>query len=267
MLGLACAGKILGCTLGARLSGMGARESWAVGWGMNSRGAMEILLGTIALRVELINARTFVALVVIALATSMMAGPLMQRVLRRKRTRRMVDHLSAKGFILGLAGSTPEEVIRELAAVVAPAAGLEVGMVAAAVIERERSMSTAFGKRLAVPHARLSGLPAPLVGIGISARGIAFAAPDGEPVHLVVLLLTSTEDNGDQIALLADVAATFKGDEASAQVLAVRSFTEFLALVKALQGGAADQARAQRERRTAVTATADARAGSGRDSG
>ena len=164
-------------------------------------------------------------------------------------------------------GSTPEEVIRELAAVVAPAAGLEVGMVAAAVIERERSMSTAFGKRLAVPHARFPGLQAPLVGIGIKARGIAFAAPDGEPVHLVVLLLTSTEDNGDQVALLADVAATFKGDEASAQVLAVRSFTEFLALVKALQGGADDQARAQRERRTAVTAPADARAGSGRDSG
>jgi Kef-type K+ transport system membrane component KefB/mannitol/fructose-specific phosphotransferase system IIA component (Ntr-type) len=267
LLSLACAGKVLGCTLGARLSGMGARESWAVGWGMNSRGAMEILLGTIALRVELINARTFVGLVVIALATSMMAGPMMQRVLRRKRVTRLVDHLTAKGFILELTGSTPEEVIRELAAVVAPPAGLEVGPVAAAVVERERSMSTAFGKHLAIPHARLPGLPSPLVGIGLKAGGLAFGAPDGEPVHLVVMLLTSTEDNGDQIALLADVAATFKGDEASAQLATVRSFTEFLALVKSLQGGVADQARAERDRRIAISADAGARAGSGRDSG
>jgi len=266
LLVLACAGKILGCTLGARLSGMGASESWAVGWGMNSRGAMEILLGTIALSVDLINARTFVGLVVIALATSMMAGPMMQRVLRRKRTRRLVDHLSAKGFILELSGTTATEVIRELAAVVAPQAGLETAAVAEAVVERERSMSTAFGKHLAVPHARLPGLQAPLVGIGISPRGVAFAAPDGEPVHLVVMLLTSTEDNGDQIALLADVAAIFKGDEAGAQVLAVRSFTEFLALAKAL-GGAADQARAERERHTTVIAKAGARAGSDRGSG
>jgi Kef-type K+ transport system membrane component KefB/mannitol/fructose-specific phosphotransferase system IIA component (Ntr-type) len=267
MLVLACAGKVLGCALGARLSGMGARESWAVGWGMNSRGAMEILLGTIALRVELINARTFVALVVVALATSMMAGPLMQHVLKRKRTRRLVDHLAARGFILELSGSTPEEVIRELAAVVAPQAGLGVEEVAAAVIARERSMSTAFGKHLAVPHARLDGLQAPLVGIGLKAGGVAFAAPDGEPVRLVVMLLTSTEDNGDQIALLADVAATFKGDEAGAQLLAVRSFTEFLALVQALQGGAADHARAERARRAALSANAGGRAGSDRGSG
>jgi Kef-type K+ transport system membrane component KefB/mannitol/fructose-specific phosphotransferase system IIA component len=236
VLAIACAGKVLGCTLGARLGGMPRREAWAVGFGMNSRGAMEILLGMLALQAKVINERTFVALVVMALATSMMAGPVMQRLLRRKRTRRFVDHLTARTFALELKAASSEDAIRELAGLVAQQAGLEPGATAAAVLERERSMSTAIGNHLAVPHARLPGLAAPVVGVGLSRAGIPFAAPDGEDIHIVVLLLTSVADDGAQLELLADVAATFKSIAARDQAEAVRSYTEFLALVKTLHG-------------------------------
>ena len=121
---------------------MSTRESWVVALGMNSRGAMEILLGTIALRDQVINQKTFVALVVIALVTSMMAGPLMLRVLGRKRARRFTDVLAAKAFVLELAAATKEDAIAELAAALASSAGLDEGLVASAVQERERSMST-----------------------------------------------------------------------------------------------------------------------------
>lgn len=233
---IACAGKILGCTAGARLAGMAPRESWAVGMAMNSRGAMEIILGTMALGAGIIKESTFVALVVMALVTSMLAGPSILRILKRKRVRRFSDHLTPRGFILALKATSSADAIRELAAVAAAGAGAEPQAVAAAVLEREASMPTGLGNHLAVPHARLPGLAGPVVAVGLSRAGIPFGAPDGEPAHIVVLLLTATDDDGAQLELLADVAATFKSIPARAQAEAVGSYTEFLALVRTLHG-------------------------------
>lgn len=79
VLVLAFVGKVLGASVGARLGGMSRKHSWAVGFGMNARGAMEIILGTLALNAGLISQPIFVALVIMALLTSLTSGPLMKR--------------------------------------------------------------------------------------------------------------------------------------------------------------------------------------------
>ena len=53
---------------------------------MNSRGAMEIILGVVALQVRLIDERLFVALVKMALFTSIVSGPAMRAILIRKKS-------------------------------------------------------------------------------------------------------------------------------------------------------------------------------------
>ena len=82
VLAVACVGKIGGAGLGARLGGMNLRESVAVGFGMNARGAMEIILASVALEAGLIDKRVFVALVIMAMVTSMLVGPVMKRLVR-----------------------------------------------------------------------------------------------------------------------------------------------------------------------------------------
>jgi len=79
---IAFAGKIIGSGFGARLGGFTLRESLAVGFGMNARGAIEIVLGLVALEYGLINETIFVSLVIMALVTSMSSGPLMKLVLK-----------------------------------------------------------------------------------------------------------------------------------------------------------------------------------------
>jgi len=76
---LAYVGKVLGASIGAYFGGMTRKHSLAVGFGMNARGAMEIILGTLALNAGLISAPVFVALVIMALVTSLTSGPLMKR--------------------------------------------------------------------------------------------------------------------------------------------------------------------------------------------
>lgn len=82
VLVLAIVGKVVGATLGARISGITPKDSLAVGFAMNARGAMEMILASVALEFGLIDQRIFVALVTMALVTSMMSGPLLQWLLK-----------------------------------------------------------------------------------------------------------------------------------------------------------------------------------------
>lgn len=76
---LAFVGKVLGAFIGARIGGMSKNHALAVGFGMNARGAMEIILGTLALNAGLISKPIFVALIIMALVTSITSAPLMKR--------------------------------------------------------------------------------------------------------------------------------------------------------------------------------------------
>ncbi len=63
VLSIACIGKVLGVTLGLRISKMPWKQSAVIGFALNARGAMEMILATVARDAGLIDDRLFVALV------------------------------------------------------------------------------------------------------------------------------------------------------------------------------------------------------------
>lgn len=229
---IACVGKVIGCTLGARYSGMSAREAWAVGFAMNARGAMGLVLGLLALQYGVIHERLFVALVIMALLTSMLSGPTMQRILGRRKLRQISDYLTARAFVNPLQAHTRQEAIAVLAGGIRPPPGLTTEAIVAAVMEREGVMSTGLDNGIAAPHARLENLAAPIVAAGLSRAGIDFDAGDGKPAQIIFLLLTPRSDDGAQLELLAEVTRTFQDAEVRERALEVGSYTEFLALLK-----------------------------------
>lgn len=81
VIGIAIITKLVGSGLGAMWGGLRIKEAIAVGFGMNARGAMEIVLGLLALQAGLINEQLFVALVVMAVLTSIIAGPMLKYLL------------------------------------------------------------------------------------------------------------------------------------------------------------------------------------------
>jgi Kef-type K+ transport system membrane component KefB len=70
--------KVAGASLGAWMGGLKRKEAFAVGFGLNARGAMEIILGTLAYKAGVIDVKMYVALVVMALLTSIISGPLLR---------------------------------------------------------------------------------------------------------------------------------------------------------------------------------------------
>lgn len=229
---LATLSKVGACGLGARYAGLPWRESLAIGFGMNARGAMGIILGLLALQYGVIGERMFVALVIMAIVTSMMSGSFMQAILRRRTVRRFIDFLHPKGFINPLQSSDREGAIRELASAAAGITGLNPSAIEAAVLQRERMMPTGLGLTVAVPHARMHGMTKPVVCLGLSREGIEFDAPDGERSRMIFLILTPSEDDGAQLELLADISRTFLDAGLREGTLRVSNFTEFMAALK-----------------------------------
>jgi Kef-type K+ transport system membrane component KefB/mannitol/fructose-specific phosphotransferase system IIA component (Ntr-type) len=229
---IATVGKVIGCSLGAMWCGLPNREALAVGVGMNARGAMEIILGLLALQRGLIDERVFVALVVMALVTSLTSGSLIQRILARKLPAKFTDFLSSSRFQLKVSALTREEVVRELAGLAAKGTGLDAQKVGDQVWEREQVMSTGLEKGLAIPHARLEGLKAPVLAVGLSQTGVDFDSFDGQPTQLIFLILTPIKDNGAQLEILADISRTFHDPALVVSATQANSYTEFLALVK-----------------------------------
>ncbi len=84
ILGVAAFGKIAGGAIGARMAGYGWRDSLATGSLMNARGLMELIVMKIGLDAGLIGPELFTMLLVMALVTTAMTGPLINLFIGRK---------------------------------------------------------------------------------------------------------------------------------------------------------------------------------------
>jgi Kef-type K+ transport system membrane component KefB len=75
---VACLGKIVGGGLGARFGGMPRWEALAVGFGLNARGAMELVIAAIGLSAGVLTDATYAIVVLIAVSTTIIAAPSMR---------------------------------------------------------------------------------------------------------------------------------------------------------------------------------------------
>ena len=89
----------------------------------------------------------------------------------------------------------------------------------AALIRREQQASTGIGKGVAVPHAREDGIQRQLLTIGISPAGIDFDALDGQPVHIIALLVTPRKHQKQHMALLAALSQRLQQEEVRQRLL------------------------------------------------
>ncbi|HRI72293.1 MAG TPA: cation:proton antiporter, partial [Polyangium sp.] len=77
---LACIGKFGGSTIAARWTGLSWRESSALGILMNTRGLMELVVLNIGLDMGVISTTLFTMMVLMALFTTFITTPILQRV-------------------------------------------------------------------------------------------------------------------------------------------------------------------------------------------
>ncbi|KAL2920345.1 K(+)/H(+) antiporter [Polyrhizophydium stewartii] len=77
---VACGGKIVGCTLASRVSGLDWRESFTVGFLMNTKGLVELIVLNLGLQAGVINTKIFTIFVIMALVTTFMTVPIVSTI-------------------------------------------------------------------------------------------------------------------------------------------------------------------------------------------
>src|SRR5581483_4179400 len=78
VLTVATVGKFVGAYAGARVSRLGHWEALSLGAGMNARGAMEIIVATIGYSRGILTSEMYSIILMVAVATSLMAPPLLR---------------------------------------------------------------------------------------------------------------------------------------------------------------------------------------------
>lgn len=102
-----------------------------------------------------------------------------------------------------------------------------------AVLRREQLGSTGIGRGIAIPHSRHAAVTQLVGTIGLSkAEGrIPFDSIDGEPVDVVVLLISPQDKPGDHLRALENVVQTMRDDEFVKALRACRTRDEVWALI------------------------------------
>lgn len=126
------------------------------------------------------------------------------------------DFLGPKPSVIDLRAKDRWEAIEELVGHLA--AGNKIkpehkDAIVAAVIQRERAMSTGVGFGIGIPHAASDLVSDVVAVIGRSQKGIPFDALDGKSVKLVVLFLVPTGQFQKHLDTLANIAKLLHRDD------------------------------------------------------
>lgn len=120
------------------------------------------------------------------------------------------DLLSHDFILVDVAASGKKALFQHIAAVTGKALALDPVTISAALAEREKLGSTGFGGGVAIPHARIPGIPRIALLVARLAKPIDFAAVDDVPVDIIVAMLSPPNAGAEHLKALARVSRKFR---------------------------------------------------------
>jgi nitrogen PTS system EIIA component len=117
--------------------------------------------------------------------------------------------LSPEDILLDVDASSKRRVFEEVGRLFERRHGLAQAQVVDSLSAREKLGSTGLGHGVAIPHARIKGLPKAVAAIVRTRLPIPFDAPDGKPVSDMVVLLVPEQATEEHLQILASVSQMF----------------------------------------------------------
>jgi len=203
--------RYLGAWLGVMLTVLPRSNRAAIAVAHTPGGAMEIIVGLLALEYGLITPAVFVAIVFGALLSSIILGPWLSYSISRRREVSILEYLSRTSILVDLKATIRDRAIHELSELAAAQERVhEAEDIYAAVMMRESEMGTALEAGLAIPHARFQRMLRPIIVFGRSRTGIEdWDSPDGQHTHFVFLVLAPPYSDA-QVQILGHIVRTMQ---------------------------------------------------------
>ena len=116
------------------------------------------------------------------------------------------DLIFPEGVVVGLAVATRKALFQQIGQVAAPIVARDATEITRALIAREKIGSTGFGGGVAIPHARIAGLPRIVAVVARLVHPLDFDAVDDVSVDIVVALLSPAQAGADHLKALARIS-------------------------------------------------------------
>jgi len=101
------------------------------------------------------------------------------------------------------------------------------------LIQRENLGSTAIGDGIAIPHCKLKEVKSPLLALAVSKKGVHFESLDGKPTHVFFLVVSSPDNPGQSLQILAAVAYLVrKTGSLQKRILAAKNPSKILEIIR-----------------------------------
>jgi mannitol/fructose-specific phosphotransferase system IIA component (Ntr-type) len=200
-------GRFLGAWIGVNLTKLQKTNRLAIAIAHTPGGAMEIVVGLLALEYNLITEPIFVAIVFGAVISSVLVGPWFNYSIKKRKEVSILEYFSVRGIIEVIKQNDKSKAIMELCGLADNQDDMpDSETIYEAVMKRENEMGTGMEEGLAVPHARISTVKRPVIFFGRSADGIEWNTPDGKLVRFIFLILTPPDDYDSQVQILSLIA-------------------------------------------------------------
>ncbi|MDR1487113.1 MAG: PTS sugar transporter subunit IIA [Deltaproteobacteria bacterium] len=131
-----------------------------------------------------------------------------------------------------------DEALKELCRFAASRIGLNEKAVLTVVSDREKLGSTAVGRGLAIPHGKTSLVDGVHIFFARTLPGLDldFDSPDGEPIRLLVLVLSPQQFHSDHLKILTTLGGIWKSTQNIDDLMAADDPQAFAATFAALSG-------------------------------
>jgi PTS system nitrogen regulatory IIA component len=145
---------------------------------------------------------------------------------------RITDILSPERMLCHVQASSKKRVLEYFSKLLATEAStLSSHDIFNSLLARERLGSTALGKGVAIPHARVSHCQVTLAAFLQTEEGIDFDAVDKQPVDLLFALMVPEQSTEEHLEILAEIAAMFSDAAFRDKLRHAQSCTEKFALL------------------------------------
>jgi PTS system nitrogen regulatory IIA component len=118
----------------------------------------------------------------------------------------LADFLDCDAIKTSLPGGNKRSLVQQLANLAGQRLGLDPAAIVAGLNEREQLGSTGFGQGVAIPHAKIDGLPEIYALFARLGEPVDYKAIDGRPVDLVFLLLSPPGAGAEHLKALAAIS-------------------------------------------------------------
>ncbi len=145
---------------------------------------------------------------------------------------KILDVLYREAVLMNLKALDKKGVLEELTTPVAQYTGILPEALINVLLERESLGSTGIGGGIGIPHGKLQTITEPILGFGLSRKGVRFESMDGRPTHIFFLLFTPENSTGLHLKLLARISRLLKNDTLKERLLNSGNCEEVINIIK-----------------------------------